>query len=379
MPILWVYHKNKGKLIDMGKKYVKIKGIDAEREKKGKIIAIMNNKGGCGKTSTAIALGMYLARTGHNILFWDGDPQSNMTQRMGIQDDVVIPRINTLLHNPEDTENITQIMEYPFLQRVAGCKQSVGKIGLMPGDHASEAEATYLSTRFEDYKHATERLTGYANIESYMQSIFDEKKKYFDYVIMDTAPAMQGNTLNLVALRIADEIICPIDSLEAMSGIDEIIGWMEGQVRRRSVMPNGLFAMVKYQADTKDFSYGAEIGIRNAVFRSLRKVLKNFMCEHGVKELRSMRLSKKSIPGFGGKTEYTALCKEITEKIHESNRQNMFDFFETNGVLHSLENEISTLSKIVVKRKPHRKIPKYVISKKGETDISGTHGDEETV
>lgn len=353
----------------MGKKYVRIQELEPERQKKSKVIAVMNNKGGCGKTSTAMALGMYLARTGNNILFWDGDPQSNLTQRLGIPDDLTIKRINMLMKNPEDNEDITQIMEYPYLQRVPGTKNSVGAVGLIPGDHMSETEAKNLHTKFLEYQRQTEKIVGHSSLVNYVQNLFDEKRKYFDYIILDTAPALQGNTLNVVALNTAEEIICPIDSLEAMAGIDEILGWMSSQTRFKKVKPNGLFAMVKYQTDTKEFDYSGETRSNNAVFRSMKKVFKDFVCNHGVKELKSMRLSKKSIPGFGGKTEYTALCKEIIEKISRPDRKNVFDYVEENGAIRSLESEIATLSKMIVKRKPHRKIPQYVITK--NVDIVG--------
>ena len=348
----------------MGKKYVRMQELEPDRQKKSKVISVMNNKGGCGKTSTAMALGMYLARTGNNVLFWDGDPQSNLTQRLGIPDDLSIKRINMLMKNPEDNEDITQIMEYPYLQRVPGSDSGIGVVGLIPGNHMSETEAKFLDTRFDDYQRATEKLIGHSSIVNYIQSIFDEKRKYFDYIILDTAPALQGNTLNIVALKTTDEIIFPIDGLEAMAGIDEILDWMKGQTRHIK-KPNGLFAMVKYQADTKEFDHSGN-GHSNAVFRSMKKVFKDFVCNKGVKELRSMRLSKKSIPGFGGRTEYTALCKEIMEKISIPDRKNIFDYAEENGAILSLEHEIATLSKMIVKRKPHRKIPRYVVTKNVE-------------
>jgi len=343
----------------MARKNIRVHEIGNERTNNAKVIAVMNNKGGCGKTSTAIALGMYLARTGNNVLFWDGDPQSNLTQRLGIENSDNISNISTLFHSPKSKKNIVQIMKFPFLQRVHGCGKKVGHIGIIAGDNMAESEAAFLDSKFDEYKKNTMKLTGSENIQDFVGNVFAHKKKFFDYIIMDTAPALQGNTLNLIALRVADEIVFPIDSLEAMSGLDVILDWMLGQMKSDN-MPNGLFAMVKYQNDVKDFSYGNNRGMQNAIFTSLKKIFGEAMCNYGVKELRSMRLNKKTAPGFGGTTEYTVLCKEIAEKINTPNRINMFKAFEENNDILLLEKEVSKLSSRAVKRKPRRFIPRYL-------------------
>ena len=342
----------------MGKKYIRIQELEPERQKKSKVIAVMNNKGGCGKTSTAIALGMYLARTGNNVLFWDGDPQCNLTQRLGIADNTINRTLNTIFRKPEDKIEITQIMKYPHLQRVRKGPLSLGAIGIMPGDHMSERAAMQLEERFLEYSRQTERDVGYGSTENYIQSIFEEKQKYFDYIVMDTAPALQGNTLNILALKVSNEIIYPVDSIEAMTGLDEILSWMGNQTMHRSDKPNGLFAMVKYQQDTVDMMATDSI-IKNAVFRSMKKVFKDFVCNTGVKELRSLRLGRKSIPGFGGTTEYTKLSAEIIEKIQKPERKNLFEYIDENGVIKILADEIGALSQMTIKHEPRRREPQF--------------------
>jgi chromosome partitioning protein len=341
----------------MGKKYVRIQELEPERQKKSKIIAVMNNKGGCGKTSTAIALGMYLARTGNNILFWDGDPQCNLTQRLGIPDNTTKKTLEVLFRKPEDKIEITQMMKYPHLQRISK-SPCIGKIGIMPGDHVSERAAMQLEERFLEYSRQTEREVGYGSTENYLQSIFEEKQKYFDYIILDTAPALQGNTLNILALKTTNEIIYPVDSLEAMTGLDEILAWMGSQVIHRQNKPNGLFAMIKYQEDTVDMR-GTNSEIKNAVFRSMKKVFKDFVCNTGVKELKSLRLGHKAIPGFGGITQYTLLSEEIINKITKPTRKNLFEFIEENGSINSLQYEINNLAKMPVKHEPQRREPQF--------------------
>lgn len=358
----------------MGKKYIRIQELEPERQKKSKVIAVMNNKGGCGKTSTAIALGMYLARTGNNVLFWDGDPQCNLTQRLGIPDGTTKETINILFRKPEDGIEITQMIKYPYLQRIPGSKEPMGNIGVMPGDHLSERAAFQLEDRFADYSRQTEREVGYSSTQNYLQSLFDEKRKYFDYIVMDTAPALQGNTLNVLALKTANEIIYPVDSLEAMTGLDQILDWMRQQTMHRESKPNGLFAMVKYQTDTIDMKgyNSSDSIIQNAVFRSMKKVFKGFVCDLGVKELKALRLGHKSIPGFGGMTEYTKLSAEIMDKIKNPNRKNLFEFIDENGAIKALTDEICELSKMTVKNKPQCREPQFSPKKEEGVMSDGT-------
>ena len=345
----------------MGKKFVRIKELEAERQKKAKVIAVMNNKGGCGKTTTAMALGMYLVRTGHNVLFWDGDPQSNLTQRLGIEDYVKIDRMDSLFRSPELNKDISVIMRYKSLQRIPGLKKdiSVGHVGIIPGGHMSESEADFLEQRFERFGRAYREQIGFQSSTHYVQSVLNNYFRYYDYVIMDTAPALEGNKLNTISVRTADEIIYPIDGIEAALGLRYVLNWMDTQTKTREPRPNGLFSMVKYQVDTKNVNFATDSKSRNTVFRIMKDIYGDFVCDHGVKELRSLRHSSKGIPGFGGKTEYTDLCKEIFETILDQHRENIFDFTNRNGTIPKLEQALSIIAKSVQKRKPTMKSPQY--------------------
>jgi len=347
----------------MGKKYVRMPELDSERQKKSKVIAVMNNKGGCGKTTTAMALGMYFARTGNNILFWDVDPQSNLTQRLGIEDHINIERLDSLFREPDENKDISVIMEYPYLQRIHGTKEGVGIVGLVPGGHMSESEADFLEQRFNRFGRDYIDKIGFRSSTHYVQSLLNNYLQYYDYIIMDTAPALEGNKLNTISVRTADEIIYPIDGIEAALGIKQILNWMDTQTKAREPQPNGLFAMVKYQIDTKNVNVSIDQKSRNTVFRILKDVFKDFVCDNGVKELRSLRHSTKGMPGFGGKTQYTELCSEIVDHITSPNRENIFEFIQRNGTIPALESELSVIAKTARKRKPKTKQPQYIARK----------------
>lgn len=343
----------------MGKKTVRMSELDSERKQKSKVIAVMNNKGGCGKTTTAMALGMYLVRTGHNVLFWDGDPQCNLTQRLGIEDHFKIERMDSLFREPENKKDISVIMEYPYLQRIPGTKQGVGIVGLVPGGHMSESEADFLEQRFNRFGREYREQIGFMSTTHYVQDLYKFYLNYYDYIIVDTAPALEGNKLNTISVRTADELIYPIDGIEAALGIKQIINWMDTQTKTREPRPNGLFAMVKYQADTKNVDYSTDTKSRNTVFKIMKDVFGDFVCDHGVKELRSLRHSVKGIPGFGGKTQYTELCKEIVLRLNSKMRENIFEYTNRNGTVPKLEAELTVVAKKVRKRKPKNKSPYY--------------------
>ena len=322
----------------------------------------MNNKGGCGKTTTAMALGMYLVRTGNNVLFWDNDPQSNLTQRLGLPDDQKKnERLHALFRYPEREPTFSLIAEYFYLQRMPKTTKEVGKIGIMPGSHYSESYADALKTQFKDFGRMFQEDVNYKSIFHFFNAHLDYYKKYYDYIVIDTAPALEGNILNQLAVKTTDEIIYPIDGLEGALGIRQILNWMDVQTATLEKQPNAIFAMVKYQTDTKNVSDPSDVYkySRNAVFRILKEVYGDFVCDNGVKELRSLRHSAKGVPGFGGKTQYTVLCAEIMKRMESSERQSIFEYSQENGAIRELEGKLATIAKKIRKRTPKFKPPKY--------------------
>ena len=357
----------------MGKKYVKMPKLLGERQKKSRVIAVMNNKGGCGKTTTAMALGMYLARTGNNVLFWDNDPQSNLTQRLGLPDDEKKEdRMHLMFRYPEKNCDISLIAEYPYLQRISGTEEGVGKVGLMPGSHYSESYANSLNKQFKDFGRMFQDDIKYRSIYHFFRDRINFYKQYYDYIIMDTAPALEGNILNTLAVRTANEMICPIDGLEAALGVRQLLNWMDVQTTTLDNRPNALFVMVKYQLDTSNVGdFYTDKRSRNSVFRALKEIYGEFVCENGVRELRSLRHSTKGLPGFGGKTEYTILCDEIIQHFNSVTRENIFEFTQRNGTIHDLENKLSIIAKKVRKRKPKFKQSKYSIANNLSESVEG--------
>ena len=327
--------------------------LPKERRLSARVIATMNNKGGCGKTTTAIALGMYLARMGKNVLFWDNDPQSNLTQRLGLPDENHDNRRLDLLFTAAGKKtDLTTIVKYPYLMRLMGSEYKPGIVGLMAGSHYTEIEADSLRAKLE----MGYTGLGYRSITKYFQDCVYFFKAYYDYIIIDTAPAMEGNILNKLAVKTAEEIIYPIDGIEAAMGVRSILQWVSAETGNNEIKPNGVFAMVKYQRSTKDSSTVlTDVQNKNMVFQTMKDTFNGFVCDNGVRE--SMKI-RNLTAGFGGKTDYTALCEEIYDKISRP-RMRLFDYTEKDGFFYEFERSLAKVQKKLLKYAPKFKIPQY--------------------
>lgn len=340
---------------------VQIEGIE-EKKRKNKVISLMNAKGGCGKTTTAMALGMYLVRTGSDVCFIDMDSQCNLTQRLEIHsiEELGDRKLNSIFHDPKSEPAVGTIIKFPYLQRIQGSSKKPGKVCLIPGHPDSTLDAEALAGK---YLRGTAQYGGYTTIEDYYGNYVDFLRNFFDYIILDTAPALEGNILNRLALHVSNEIIYPIDGLEAAYGINTILSWMRNETKRINRKINGCFVMAKYQEDSisEDFlSTYQNVGIHNSVFQVLQKVYGDFVCKTGVKELKSLRGGTSTkIPGFGARTVYTPVCEELIRIINTPERDNLFEYATKNGTDRELLIGLRGISLILRKREPKFYVPSF--------------------
>lgn len=348
----------------MRKNQVKLNKLPEGRRAKSKVIAIMNNKGGCGKTTTAIALGLHLARAGNNVMFWDMDPQSNLTQRLGIPDIKYRDRrLNEFFRNidkesfDEEQRKLPIIIKYPYFYRLQGSLTPPGTIAIMAGSHVAELEAASaeVKLRTDPYIMEPERRNMYLVVKK----VINFYRDYFDYIILDSAPAMEGNALGQLTARLADEVVIPIDGLEAAMGVAAFNRWLYAETssdKNVPSRPNMLYAMIKYQDDTKNVmdEISGE-GMRNAVYFALKDALGNYVCDEGIKELPSLR--NKVYGGFGKKNAYEEVCNEIIHKITMP-RTNFFVHW--NQIIASkLDKNLSKIGAKTLQKQPEFRNPFY--------------------
>ena len=144
------------------------------------VVAIANQKGGVGKTTTAINLGAALARSGRRILLIDGDPQSNATSGLGL--------------TPGDTPTLYEVLTDG--RSVAGCLRETSEPGL-----------TILPAS-RDLAGAEVELAGLPDRERRLQVAIATLRSGYDYVLVDCAPSLGLLTLN--ALTASDRVLIPV-------------------------------------------------------------------------------------------------------------------------------------------------------------------------
>lgn len=161
----------------------------------GRIIAIANQKGGVGKTTTAINLSACLAEKGQKVLAIDMDPQGNMTSGLGLDKDSIEKNIYDLMIGESDVKEVLQ-------------KDALDNLDVIPTSiDLSAAEIELIGVEDKEYiiKNAIEKI-----------------KDNYDYVIIDCPPSLNMLTIN--AMTTADSVLVPIQcEYYALEGLTQLL------------------------------------------------------------------------------------------------------------------------------------------------------------
>ena len=150
-----------------------------------KVIAITNQKGGVGKTTTTVNLGVGLAKQGKRVMLLDADPQGSLTVSLGVK-------------NPDDLPvSLANIM-----QAVIEDKSIPEKIGILRHDEGVELLPSNIELSGTEIA-----LFNTMSREYVLRSYLETVKKHYDYILIDCMPSLGMMTIN--ALSAADSVIIP--------------------------------------------------------------------------------------------------------------------------------------------------------------------------
>lgn len=175
----------------------------------GKAIAVFNQKGGVGKTTTNINLGACLALKDRKVLLIDIDPQGNTTSGLGFDKDKLdVTMYDLLINNEINAEEVILNTNIANLDIIPSSMQLAG----------AEIELTQMESR-----------------EKKLKRVMDKVKEQYDYVLIDCPPSLGLLTIN--SLTAVDSVLIPIQcEFYALEGVSQLMNTIE--LVRKGLNPN---------------------------------------------------------------------------------------------------------------------------------------------
>ncbi len=250
-----------------------------------KVIAVTNQKGGVGKTTTTVNLSAILAEKGYKTIIIDSDPQGNSTSSLGINKKLETSLYDVLID--EDTK-IKDTLKKTDIYNLEICPSNINLAG-------AEVELVSLMSREQ-------------RLRNQLDTIRDE----YDYILIDCPPSLGLITLN--ALTAADSVLIPIQceyfALEGLAQLSSTINLVKKHLNRNLELEGAILTM-----------YDSRTNLSNSVVNEVKEYFKGNVFNTAIP--RNVKLSE--APSYGmpintydakssGAQAYYKLADELVEK-----------------------------------------------------------------